>query len=88
MPRVKLGTPTPAQQLATMNKIIRKAMVDQEIEDRTVLAMRMGLDPQVARRRMRYGNWKMEERWRLVRVLQLTPEQVGVMLGASPRPPA
>lgn len=88
MPRVKLGTPTPAQQLATMNKIIRKAMVDQEIEDCTVLALRMGMDPQVARRRLRYGNWKMEELWRLVRVLQLTAEQVGVMLGASPRPTA
>lgn len=88
MPRVNLGTPTPAQQLATMNKIIKKAMVDQEIEDCTVLALRMGMDPQVARRRLRYGNWKMEELWRLVRVLQLTAEQVGVMLGASPRPAA
>ena len=27
MPRVKLGTPTPAQQRAVMNKIIKKAMV-------------------------------------------------------------
>ena len=55
MPRVKLGTPTPAQQLATMNKIIKKAMVDQEIEDCTVLALRMGMDPQVARRRRLQG---------------------------------
>lgn len=33
MPRVKLGTPTPAQQRAVMNKIIKKAMVDCDIED-------------------------------------------------------
>lgn len=35
MPRVKLGTPTPAQQRAVMNKIIKKAMVDCDIEDYT-----------------------------------------------------
>ena len=28
MPRVKLGTPTPAQQRAVMNKVIKKAMVE------------------------------------------------------------
>lgn len=33
MPRVKLGTPTPVQQRAVMNKVIKKAMVDCDIED-------------------------------------------------------
>ena len=39
MPRVKLGTPTPAQQRAVMNKIIKKAMVDCDIEDYTALGL-------------------------------------------------
>ena len=43
MPRVKLGTPTPAQQRAVMNKIIKKAMVDCDIEDYTALGLRMGM---------------------------------------------
>lgn len=43
MPRVKLGTPTPAQQRAVMNKVIKKAMVDCDIEDYTALGLRMGI---------------------------------------------
>lgn len=46
MPRVKLGTPTPAQQRAVMNKIIKKAMVDCDIEDYTALGLQMGMSRQ------------------------------------------
>ena len=88
MPRVKLGTPTPAQQLEAFNKTVKKAMVEQDIEDYTILALRLGMDPQAVRRRMRDGNWKVQELWRMVRVLKLTAEQLAVMLGASPRPAA
>ena len=52
MPRVKLGTPTPAQQRAVMNKIIKKAMVDCDIEDYTALGLRMGMSRQAISRRM------------------------------------
>ena len=45
MPRVKLGTPTPAQQRAVMNKVIKKAMVDCDIEDYTALGLRDGHEP-------------------------------------------
>ena len=88
MPRVKLGTPTPAQQRAVMNKIIKKAMVDCDIDDYTDLGLRMGMSRQAVSRRMNDGGWKDEELWRLVRVLKLTAEQLAVMLGATPSPAA
>lgn len=88
MPRVKLGTPTPAQQRAVMNKVIKKAMVDCEIEDYTALGLRMGMSRQAISRRMNDGGWKDEELWKLVRVLKLSAEQLAAMLGATPRPAA
>ena len=88
MPKVKLGTPTLAQQRSVMNKIIKKAMVDCDIEDYTALGLRMGMSRQAVSRRMNDGGWKDEELWRLVRVLKLTAEQLAVMLGATPRPAA
>lgn len=81
MPRVKLGAPTPAQQRAVMNKIIKKAMVDCDIEDYTSLAIRMGMSRQAVSRRMNDGGWKFEELCCLVRVLKLSGEQVAAMLG-------
>ena len=86
MPRVKLGIPSPAQQRAVFNKTGKKAMVEQDIDDCTALALRLGMDNQAVRRRMQIGNWKLEELWRLVRVLQLDGDQVAVMLGAVKRP--
>lgn len=86
MPKVKLGTPTLAQQRSVMNKIIKKAMVDCDIEDYTALGLRMGMSRQAVSRRMNDGGWKDEELWRLVRVLKLTAEQLAAMLGATPRP--
>lgn len=88
MPRVKLGTPTPAQQRDVMNKVIKKAMVDCEIEDYTALGLRMGMSRQAISRRMNDGGWKDEELWKLVRVLKLSAEQLAAMLGATPRPAA
>ena len=88
MPRVKLGTPTPAQQRAVMNKVIKKAMVDCYIEDYTALGLRMGMSRQAISRRMNDGGWKDEELWKLVRVLKLSAEQLAAMLGALPRPAA
>ena len=86
MQKVKLGTPTLAQQRSVMNKIIKKAMVDCDIEDYTALGLRMGMSRQAVSRRMNDGGWKDEELWRLVRVLKLTAEQLAAMLGATPRP--
>ena len=83
MPRVKLGTPTPAQQRAVMNKIIKKAMVDCDIEDYTALGLRMGMSRQAVSRRMNDGGWKDEELWRLVRVLELDVSQVARMMGVK-----
>ena len=83
MPRVKLGTPTPAQQRAVMNKIIKKAMVDCDIEDYTALGLRMGMSRQAVSRRMNDGGWKDEELWRLVRVLKLDVSQVARMMGVK-----
>ena len=88
MPRVKLGTPTPAQQRAVMNKIIKKAMVACDIEDYTALGLQMGMSRQAISRRMNDGGWKDEELWKLVRVLKLSAEQLAAMLGALPRPAA
>ena len=88
MPSVKLGTPTPAQQRDVMNKIIKKAMVDCDIEDYTALGLRMGMSRQAISRRMNDGGWKDEELWKLVRVLKLSAEQLAAMLGALPRPAA
>ena len=88
MPRVKLGTPTPAQQRAVMTKISKKAMVDCDIEDYTALGLRMGMSRQAISRRMNDGGWKDEELWKLVRVLKLSAEQLAAMLGALPRPAA
>ena len=82
MPRVNLGTPTPAQQRAVMNKIIKKAMVDCDIEDYTALSLRMGMSRQAISRRMNDGGWKDEELWKL------SAEQLAAMLGALPRPAA
>ena len=83
MPRVNLGTPTPAQQRAVMNKIIKKAMVDCDIEDYTALGLRMGMSRQAVSRRMNDGGWKDEELWRLVRVLKLDVSQVARMMGVK-----
>ena len=83
MPRVKLGTPTPAQQRAVMNKIIKKAMVDCDIDDYTALGLRMGMSRQAVGRRMNDGGWKDEELWRLVRVLKLAVSQVARMMGVK-----
>lgn len=83
MPRVKLGTPKPAQQRAVMNKIIKKAMVDCDIEDYTALSLRMGMSRQAVSRRMNDGGWKDEELWRLVRVLKLDVSQVARMMGVK-----
>ena len=83
MPSVKLGTPTPAQQRAVMNKIIKKAMVDCDIEDYTALGLRMGMSRQAVSRRMNDGGWKDEELWRLVRVLKLDVSQVARMMGVK-----
>ena len=83
MPRVKLGTPTPAQQRAVMNKIIKKAMVDCDIDDYTGLGLRMGMSRQAVSRRMNDGGWKDEELWRLVRVLKLDVSQVARMMGVK-----
>ena len=88
MPRVKLGIPTPAQQREAMNKIIRKAMVDCDIEDYVTLGRRMGMSRQAIGRRMNDGGWKDEELWRLVRVLKLSANQVASMMGAPPSPAA
>ena len=83
MPRVNLGTPTPAQQRAVMNKIIKKAMVDCDIDDYTDLGLRMGMSRQAVSRRMNDGGWKDEELWRLVRVLKLDVSQVARMMGVK-----
>ena len=88
MPRVKLGTPTPAQQRAVMNKVFKTALVDCDIEDYTALGLRMGMSRQAISRRMNDGGWKDEELWKLVRVLKLSAEQLAAMLGALPRPAA
>ena len=71
-----------------MNKVIKKAMVDCEIDDYTALGLRMGMSRQAISRRMNDGGWKDEELWRLVRVLKLSAEQLAAMLGATPRPAA
>lgn len=71
-----------------MNKIIKKAMVDCDIEDYTALSLRMGMSRQAISRRMNDGGWKDEELWKLVRVLKLSAEQLAAMLGALPRPAA
>ena len=83
MPRVKLGTPTPAQQRAVMNKIIKKAMVDCDIDDYTDLGLQMGMSRQAVSRRMNDGGWKYEELCRLVRVLKLDVSQVARMMGVK-----
>lgn len=88
MPRVKLGIPSPAQQRAAFNKIVKKAMVDNDIEDYVTLASRMGMSRQAVSRRMNDGGWKLEELWLLVRVLKLSGEQAAAMLGAALRPAA
>ena len=73
---------------AVMNKVIKKAMVDCDIEDYTALGLRMGMSRQAISRRMNDGGWKDEELWKLVRVLKLSAEQLAAMLGALPRPAA
>ena len=83
MPRVNIGTPTPAQQRAVMNKIIKKAMVDCDIDDYTDLGLQMGMSRQAVSRRMKDGGWKDEELWRLVRVLKLDVSQVARMMGVK-----
>lgn len=88
MPRVKLGAPTPDQQRVAMNKVIKKAMVECDIEDYVTLGLRMGMSRQAISRRMNDGGWKIEELWRLVRVLKLSAGQVASMLGAPPSPAA
>ena len=46
MPRTKLGSPTPAQQRATFNRIMRMAMAANDIPDLTALAPRLSMTRQ------------------------------------------
>ena len=81
MPRTKLGSPTPAQQRATFNRIMRMAMAANDIPDLTALAPRLSMTRQALSYRVNHGGWKFEEICLLVRVLKITGEQLAAMFG-------
>ncbi|MBQ2997287.1 MAG: hypothetical protein IJE22_08680 [Oscillibacter sp.] len=81
MPRTKLGSPTPAQQRAVFNRIMRMAMAANDIPDLTALAPRLNMTRQALSYRVNHGGWKYEEICLLVRVLKITGEQLAAMFG-------
>ena len=83
MPRTKLDVMTPERQREITNKVIKHAMVDKGIENMEELAVLMGKDVQVIRRRFREGKWSIEELQTLVRVLDMSAEDAAKMLGCK-----
>ena len=82
MARTKLSIPTPSQQRAVFNRIMRMAMAANDIPDLTALAPRLNMTRQALSYRVNKGGWKFDEICTLVRILKITGEQLAIMFGA------
>lgn len=72
----------PVKQWAIFNKYVKLAMVRKDIEKHQQLADLMGMDRSVVSKRLKYGGWSIEEAWRLIRVLEICPADVAVMMAS------
>lgn len=84
MPRTKLDALTPERQREITNKTLRHYMVEKAIDTPSNLAPLLGMTPETTRRRWRLGGWTIEELQKLVRVLGITAEDAGKILGCKP----
>ena len=81
MPRVNLGRdPTKERQEAT-RKIIRTAMVRQDIPKQSDISARFGKSQQWFSQKLQKGNWSLEDMVKLCKILKLGPEDAAVILG-------
>lgn len=85
MPRVKLQKPSEAERLdsiaAETGKIVRTAMVRQEIPYVIDLANMLGMANATLGAKLKNGSWTQKDLCRLVSVLKIPPEEAVRMLG-------
>ncbi len=85
MPRVKLQRPTEAQRLesiaAETSKVIRLAMVRQDIPYVIDLAGMVGMANATLAAKLKTGSWTQKDLCKLIAVLRIPPEEALKMLG-------
>lgn len=82
MPRVNLCKPKPTPGDAA-ERIISTIMAQRGIRTRKELAVKVGMDEQVLRLRMRTGEWKLEELVKVARALRMSKEDAAALLGVK-----
>ncbi|WP_298030223.1 hypothetical protein [uncultured Dysosmobacter sp.] len=87
MPKVKLGKSVfnPVRQREIFNLYVKIGMLRKGIKTQGQLAARMSMDRSVINKRINQGGWKYEELCRLIRLLELSAEEVAQMMGAAER---
>jgi len=85
MPRVKLQKPTEAERLAAIatetSKIVRLAMIRQDVRYLIDLAPLIGIDYRTLSAKLKSGSWTQRDLCRLVSALHIPPEEAVRMLG-------
>ena len=73
----------PVKQWEIFNRCVRVAMQQQDIRTHAELAALMGMNRSVVSKRLKAGGWSIEEAWRLIRVLDIAPAEVAVMMASA-----
>lgn len=71
------------KQWEVFNRYVRVAMARKDITTHSQLAAMMGMDRSVVSKRLKAGGWSIEEAWRLIRVLDIAPAEVAVMMASA-----
>lgn len=84
MPKIKplVRDPVKKRHKAT-EKIIRKAMVDMDLQRYEDAGALIGMSRQMFSRHLRNNTWTLDQAASLVKALHLSPENAAVMLGAK-----
>ena len=83
MPRVNLGRDPTRERQETTRKIIRTAMIRQNIAKQSDISARFGKSQQWFSQKLRKGNWSLEDMVKLCGILKLGPEEAAVILGVK-----
>ena len=81
MPRVSLGRDPNKERQEATRKIIRTAMVRQDISKQADISARFGRSQQWFSQKLQKGNWSLEDMVTLCKILKLGPEDAAVILG-------
>lgn len=81
MPRVNLCRDPVRERQEATRKIIRTAMVRQDISKQADISARFGRSQQWFSQKLQKGNWSLEDMVTLCKILKLGPEDAAVILG-------